>query len=89
MKTTTKAKPADRIITCRLGYNITHDRLTARYDMMHAQSHRIGYKRTIYMRENVRALGYARDMMGYTHTVRFDNCTIGWDTDKIERLHAR
>ena len=67
MKTTTKAKPADRIITCRIGYNITHDRLTARYDMMHAQSHRIEYIRTIYMREDVRALGYARGMIGYTH----------------------
>ena len=63
MKTTTKAKPTDR----RYGYDISHDRLNARYDMMHAQSHRIGYKRTIYMREDVRALGYARGMIGYTH----------------------
>lgn len=66
MKTTTKTKPADRIITFRIGY-MTHDRLNARYDIMHAQSHKIGYKRTIYMREDVRALGYARDMIGYTH----------------------
>ena len=46
---------------------MTHDRLNARYDIMHAQSHKIGYKRTIYMQEDVRALGYARGMIGYTH----------------------
>ena len=38
------------------------------------------------MREDVRALGYARDMIGYTHTVRYDNCTIGWDTDNIDNI---
>ena len=73
MKTTTKAKPTDR----RYGYDISHDRLNARYDMMHAQSHRI----------ELHARRCAR--VRICITVRYDNCTIGWDTDNIERLHAR